>query len=46
MVGQGGQEQREVQVEARMRLEPALYRRRLVGGIVADDQVKIEIGRV
>jgi hypothetical protein len=31
--------------EARMGLEPALYGRRLVGGIVVDDQVEIETGR-
>jgi hypothetical protein len=28
---------REVQVKARMPLEPALYRRGLVGGIIVDD---------
>ena len=36
----------EVQVEARMCPEPALYRRGLVSGIVVDDQMKIEIGGV
>jgi hypothetical protein len=29
-------------MKARMGLEPALYGRRLVGGIVVDDQVEIE----
>ena len=32
-----------MQVEARMRLEPALDRRSLVGGVVVDDQMQIEI---
>src|SRR2546428_12338461 len=35
---------REVQVEARMRLEPALYRRGFVGGVVVHDQVEVELG--
>ena len=41
----GSRGRREVQMEARMGLEPALYGRRLVGGIVVDDQVEIETGR-
>src|ERR1700730_4011105 len=36
---------REVQVKARMPLEPALYRGSLVGGIIVDDEMQIEIGR-
>jgi hypothetical protein len=38
----GSRGRREVQMKARMGLEPALYGRRLVGGIVVDDQVEIE----
>src|ERR1700681_4777982 len=34
----------EVQLEARMALEPTLYSRRLVRGVVVGDQVEIEIG--
>lgn len=34
-----------MQMETRMRLESALYGRRLMGGIVVDDQVEIETGR-
>src|ERR1700722_58581 len=34
----------EVQLEARMAIEPTLYSRRLVRGVVVGDQVKIEIG--
>lgn len=34
----------EVQLEARMALEPALYSRRLVRGVVVGDQVEVEIG--
>lgn len=41
----GRRGRREVQMEARMRLEPALYGRCLVGGIVVDDQVEVETGR-
>jgi hypothetical protein len=33
-----------VQVKARMPLEPALYRRGLVGGIIVDDEMQVEIG--
>jgi hypothetical protein len=33
----------EVQVEARMRLEPALYGRGLVGGIVVHDEMQVAI---
>ena len=36
---------REVQMEARMPLEPALYRGGLVGGIIIDDQMQVEIGQ-
>ena len=36
---------REVQVKARMPLEPALYRRGLVGGIIVDDEMQVEIGQ-
>ena len=36
---------REVQVKARMPLEPALYRRGLVGGIIVDDEMQVEMGR-
>src|SRR6266404_5227719 len=35
----------EVQVKARMPLEPALYRRGLVGGIIVDDEMQVEIGQ-
>ena len=35
----------EVQVEARMRVEPAFYGRGLMGCIVVDDQMQVEIGR-
>ena len=31
--------------EARMPLEPALYRGGLVGGIIIDDQMQVEIGQ-
>src|SRR6201993_2240044 len=41
----GRRGRREVEMEARMRLEPALHAGGLVGGIVVDDQVKVEIGR-
>ena len=41
----GSRGRREVQIEARMRLEPALYGRRLMGGIAVDDQVEVETGR-
>ena len=41
----GGRGRREVQMEAGMRLEPALYGRGLVSGIVVDHQMEIEIGR-
>src|SRR6516165_9521552 len=41
----GSRGRREVQMEARMRLEPALYGRGLVGGIVVDHQVEVEAGR-
>ena len=34
---------REVQVEARMCLEPAFHSRGLMRGIVVDDEVKVEI---
>ena len=40
----GSRGRREVQVEAGMRLEPALYRRGLMGGIVVDDEMEIETG--
>ena len=36
---------REVQMEAWMRFDPALHGRRLVGGIVVDDEMKIETSR-
>ena len=36
---------REVQVEAPMPIEPALYRGGLVGGVIVDDQMQVEIGR-
>lgn len=36
---------REVRVEARMRLEPALHRRGLMSGIVVDDQMQVEMRR-
>ena len=36
---------RKVQVKARMPLEPALYRRGLVGGIIVDDEMQVEIGQ-
>ena len=36
---------REVQMEARMPLEPALYRGGLVGSIIIDDQMQVEIGQ-
>src|SRR6202040_2088051 len=36
---------REVQMKARMPLEPALYRGGLVGGIIIDDQMQVEIGQ-
>ena len=36
---------REVQVEARMPLEPAFYRGGLVGGIIVNDQMQVEVGR-
>src|SRR5258708_23344139 len=36
---------REVQVKARMPLEPALYRGGLVGGIIVDDEMQVEIGQ-
>ena len=36
---------REVQMEARMPLEPALYRGGLVGGIIIDDQMQVENGQ-
>ena len=36
---------REVQTEARMPLEPALYRGGLVGSIIIDDQMQVEIGQ-
>jgi hypothetical protein len=32
-------------MEARMPLEPALYRGGLVGGIIIDDQMQVEIGQ-
>lgn len=32
-------------MEARMRLEPAPYGRRLMGGIVVDEQVEVETRR-
>src|SRR5258705_13646233 len=35
----------KVQVKARMPLEPALYRRGLVGGIIVDDEMQVEIGQ-
>src|SRR6478752_6159077 len=35
---------REVQMEARMPLEPALYRGGLVGGIIIDDQMQVSTG--
>ena len=41
----GRRGRRDVEMEARMRLEPALHGRGLVGGIVIDDQMKVEIGR-
>src|SRR4051812_32535654 len=44
-VGPGGRGRREVQVEARMPRKPAPYRRRLVGSIVVEDQVQIELCR-
>lgn len=41
----GSRGRREVQMEARMLLEPALDGRRLMGGVVVDDQVEVESGR-
>src|SRR6516225_6990313 len=35
----------EVQMEARMGLEPALNGSGLVGGIIIDDQMQVEVGR-
>ena len=36
---------REVQMEARMPREPALYRGSLVGGIIVDDEMQVEMRR-
>jgi transposase len=36
---------REVQVKAGMRLEPALYGGGLMGGVIVDDEMEVEIGR-
>lgn len=36
---------REVQMKARMSLEPAFYRGGLVGGIVVDDEMQVEMGQ-
>src|SRR5262245_42732796 len=44
-VGPRGRGRREVEVDARMAGEPALHGRRLVGGIVIENQVEIELGR-
>jgi hypothetical protein len=43
-VESGSRVRGEVQVETGMGFEPALYRRRLMGGIVVDDQIESEIG--
>ena len=40
----GSRSRREVQMEAGMGFEPALYGRRLMRGIVVNDQMEIEIG--
>ena len=34
-----------MEVEARMPCEPALHRRRLVGGVIVEDQVEVELRR-
>src|ERR1039457_5008693 len=36
---------REVQMKARMPFEPALYRGGLVGGIIVDDEMQVEMGQ-
>ena len=41
----GGGGRSEVQMEARMRREPASDLGGLMGGVVVEDQVKVEIGR-
>src|SRR5260370_8557291 len=40
--GAGGR--REVQLVARIALEPAFHRRRLVSAVVVDDEVQVEMG--
>src|SRR4029077_5039871 len=41
----GSRSRSEVQTKALVALEPSLHRLGLVGGIVVDDQMQIEIGR-
>lgn len=44
-VDPGGRGRREVDVEARMPDQPAFHRLGLVGGVVVEDQVQVEVGR-
>ena len=41
----GRRGRREVQMEARMRFNPALHGGRLVSGVVVNDEMEIEVGR-